>query len=191
MLRTLVRRAAASLPTPSPPKTARLPKHVTAEAREAVRRIFKARRDEFGLSTQQIYTTDPALMSGNPSDLVTDGPGRWRARHFRSMRYLKLYVLADMAKERELAKVHLHIKERLPLPPPPPDDDSGGPPARRKGEVMQVVAAVNGVEQTVKVVLPPRGQVSDHAWIWQAQDLLFERSESLADETTGERREAT
>ena len=79
--------------------------------------------------------------------------------------------MEDLAKAQQVEKVFVRIKERVPRPP---SDDSAGLASPKGPDPVEIVASVSGgQEQTVKVVLPQTGQVSDKFWIWRALPALF------------------
>lgn len=91
-----------------------------------------------------------------------------------------MYVLEDLARDQKIEKVHVAIKARIPTPPPDDNDPCTLPSEPTRLDVMNLVAKVTGEERTIKVVLPPRGQVSDKFWVWRTLPALFDRPKPKA-----------
>lgn len=167
------------------------PGTVSPEARQLLRKIFSDRQDEVGLSTQEIYRDGFALMADRTRTRGGFEPSS-EVHPFRSMRcvlswfqlrmseasdlgrHFKQCVLEDLAEAKEIEKVLVRVKERIPRPPPDDDTAPAAASPHTRPNLMEIVASVNaGEKQTVKVVLPPRGQVSDKFWVWRALPALF------------------
>ncbi|PCH40912.1 hypothetical protein WOLCODRAFT_162651 [Wolfiporia cocos MD-104 SS10] len=126
---------------------------VTPKAKELVRQIFAAKPNVIGLSSQSIYQASRQILEGDtrgatPFDQITE-----HTHSIHSMRYLKKFVLEQMADEHLVKKIHLLIKERNV------DKDENGEP-------MDLVIW-EGKDYKVSSVANTAEVHNGHVWIWR------------------------
>lgn len=151
---------------------------VSSDARHLVRFIFSKRRDELGLSTQEIYRDCLAFMPDRP---MTEGKlERSRVLHpFRGIRYVayplqqrKTWPGHKRSRRCSSASRRGYRRRRYRTMRP---EDLPNPPSRpAKPDLVELVASIKaGEEQKIKAVLPVRGQILDTFWVWRALPALF------------------
>ncbi|KAI0960323.1 hypothetical protein AcW1_004866 [Taiwanofungus camphoratus] len=123
---------------------------VTREARQVVRAIFASRPDAPGLSTQQIFQAALEKFPGEVAHTLTAPLEETKEgmHPLRSMRYLKKYVLEDMAARGEVRKVYVKVRGG--------DEDENG-------KKMDVIVSKDGERQMV----PNFNADKERVWVWQ------------------------